>query len=41
MTNATTTQPPIAPGTVLVTENGRGLFGQDLLDGRHALMTSP
>jgi putative redox protein len=26
------------PGTVLVTENGAGLFGQDLLDGRHRLV---
>ncbi len=38
MTEATTTQGTIAPGTVLVAENGQGLFGQDLLDGRHALV---
>jgi putative redox protein len=38
MTDAATTQQTIAPGTVLVTENGQGLFGQDLLDGRHALI---
>ena len=37
MTDAATHQ-TIAPGTVLVTENGQGLFGQDLLDGRHALI---
>jgi uncharacterized OsmC-like protein len=38
MTDARTTQPTIAPGTVVVAENGQGLFGQDLLDGRHALI---
>jgi putative redox protein len=38
MTDAVTTQQTIAPGTVLVAENGQGLFGQDLLDGRHALI---
>ena len=38
MTDARTTQPTIAPGTVLVAENGQGLFGQDMLDGRHALV---
>jgi putative redox protein len=38
MTNAATTQQTIAPGTVLVRENGQGLFGQDLLNGRHALV---
>ena len=38
MTDAATTQRTIAPGTVLVAENGQGLFGQDLLDGRHALI---
>jgi putative redox protein len=38
MTDAATTPKPIAPGTVLVAENGQGLFGQDLLDGRHALI---
>jgi putative redox protein len=37
MTDAATTPQTIAPGTVLVAENGHGLFGQDLLDGRHAL----
>src|ERR1700758_349474 len=38
MTDAAATQQTIAPGTVLVAENGQGLFGQDLLDGRHALI---
>ncbi len=38
MTDAAATQQAIAPGTVLVAENGHGLFGQDLLDGRHALI---
>jgi putative redox protein len=38
MTSASSTQPTIVPGTVLVTENGHGLFGQDLLDGRHTLI---
>lgn len=38
MTDAATTQQAIAPGTVLVAENGQGLFGQNLLDGRHALI---
>jgi uncharacterized OsmC-like protein len=27
----------VTPGTVVVVENGKGLFGQDLLDGRHRL----
>ena len=38
MTDAATTQQTVTPGTVLVVENGQGLFGQDLLDGRHALI---
>ena len=32
------TQPTVAPGTVVVVENGKGLFGQDLLNGRHRLV---
>ena len=28
----------MAPGTVVVVENGKGLFGQDLLNGRHRLV---
>jgi uncharacterized OsmC-like protein len=31
-------QPTVAPGTVVVVENGKGLFGQDLLNGRHRLV---
>jgi putative redox protein len=31
-------QPGIAPGTVVVTDNGEGPFGQALLDGRHVLV---
>jgi putative redox protein len=30
-------QPAIAPGAVIVTDNGEGPLGQVLLDGRHAL----
>jgi uncharacterized OsmC-like protein len=30
-------QPTMAPGTVVVVENGKGLLQQDLLDGRHRL----
>ena len=28
----------VLPGTVVVSENGNGTFGQDLLDGRHRLL---
>jgi uncharacterized OsmC-like protein len=31
-------QPTVSPGTVVVMENGKGLFGQDLLNGRHRLV---
>jgi putative redox protein len=31
-------QSTVAPGTVVVVENGKGLFGQDLLNGRHHLV---
>jgi putative redox protein len=31
-------QPAVTPGTVMVVENGKGLFGQDLLAGRHRLV---
>jgi uncharacterized OsmC-like protein len=33
-----TKEPTVTPGTVLVVENGNGVFGQDLLDGRHRLL---
>ncbi len=36
-TASASNQPTIAPGTVVVVENGKGLLQQDLLDGRHRL----
>jgi uncharacterized OsmC-like protein len=37
--SATASKDPTAnPGTVVVVENGNGLFGQDLLNGRHRLV---
>jgi putative redox protein len=33
-----TNEPPVAPGTVLVTESGDGRLKQYLLDGRHRLI---
>ena len=37
-TAAARTQPAVSPGTVVVVENGKGVFGQDLLNGRHRLV---
>jgi putative redox protein len=37
-TATATNQPTVTPGTVVVVENGKGLFGQDLLEGRHRLI---
>src|SRR5262245_24734670 len=37
-TAAARTQPTVSPGTVVVVENGKGLFGQDLFNGRHRLV---
>ncbi len=37
-TAAARTQSAVSPDTVVVVENGKGLFGQDLLNGRHRLV---
>jgi putative redox protein len=37
-TAAARNPPTVPPGTIVVVENGKGLFGQDLLNGRHRLV---